>query len=268
MSENGPRPLRSARWFAARDLAGFIHRASLHSEGISRESLAGRPVVGICNSWSGARQLQPALPRARRGGQARRPAGRRAAARVPDDLARREPDEADGDALSEPHVDGRRGVDPVVPARCDRADRRLRQDGSRPADGRRERRRARDRAHRRPVRARVLPRARARRRHRPLALRRHAARRAHERAGVRRAGGGGGTDHRTLQRARHGLDDGGARGGARHVAAGIRHDPRGARRPLPGRRGDGASRGRDRRGRAAPVADPDRGRVRQRDQRC
>jgi dihydroxy-acid dehydratase len=52
MSENGRSPLRSARWFAARDLSGFIHRASLHSEGISRESLAGRPVIGICNSWS------------------------------------------------------------------------------------------------------------------------------------------------------------------------------------------------------------------------
>jgi dihydroxy-acid dehydratase len=52
MSEQGPSTLRSARWFEARDLAGFIHRASLHSEGISRESLAGRPVIGICNSWS------------------------------------------------------------------------------------------------------------------------------------------------------------------------------------------------------------------------
>jgi dihydroxy-acid dehydratase len=52
MSESGRSPLRSARWFAARDLAGFIHRSSLHSEGISRESLAGRPVIGICNSWS------------------------------------------------------------------------------------------------------------------------------------------------------------------------------------------------------------------------
>jgi dihydroxy-acid dehydratase len=52
MNEPGRSPLRSARWFAARDLAGFIHRASLHSEGISREALAGRPVIGICNSWS------------------------------------------------------------------------------------------------------------------------------------------------------------------------------------------------------------------------
>ncbi|HET9289276.1 MAG TPA: IlvD/Edd family dehydratase [Gaiella sp.] len=46
------RPLRSARWFGGHDLAGFIHRATLHAEGISRTALAGRPVIGICNSWS------------------------------------------------------------------------------------------------------------------------------------------------------------------------------------------------------------------------
>ena len=46
------RPLRSARWFGADDLAGFIHRASLHAEGISRAALDGRPIIGICNSWS------------------------------------------------------------------------------------------------------------------------------------------------------------------------------------------------------------------------
>src|SRR3954452_4497101 len=44
--------LRSERWFGGRDLAGFIHRASLHAEGISRAALTGRPIVGICNSWS------------------------------------------------------------------------------------------------------------------------------------------------------------------------------------------------------------------------
>jgi dihydroxy-acid dehydratase len=44
--------LRSARWFGGQDLPGFIHRASLHAEGISRSALAGRPIVGICNSWS------------------------------------------------------------------------------------------------------------------------------------------------------------------------------------------------------------------------
>jgi dihydroxy-acid dehydratase len=44
--------LRSERWFGGRDISGFIHRASLHAEGISRNALVGRPVVGICNSWS------------------------------------------------------------------------------------------------------------------------------------------------------------------------------------------------------------------------
>lgn len=44
--------LRSQRWFGGHDVSGFIHRASLHAEGISRSALAGRPVVGICNSWS------------------------------------------------------------------------------------------------------------------------------------------------------------------------------------------------------------------------
>lgn len=39
--------LHSARWFGGQDLPGFIHRASLHAEGIPRSALAGRPVVGI-----------------------------------------------------------------------------------------------------------------------------------------------------------------------------------------------------------------------------
>src|SRR2546429_2265327 len=51
MSDNGS-GLRSARWFGGNDLSGFIHRASIHAEGISRSALAGRPVIGICNSWS------------------------------------------------------------------------------------------------------------------------------------------------------------------------------------------------------------------------
>ena len=50
MSANGD--LRSSRWFGHPDLAGFLHRSAIHSEGISRHALAGRPVIGICNSWS------------------------------------------------------------------------------------------------------------------------------------------------------------------------------------------------------------------------
>lgn len=44
--------LRSRRWFDADDLGGFIHRASLQSEGVRLAAGAGKPIVGICNSWS------------------------------------------------------------------------------------------------------------------------------------------------------------------------------------------------------------------------
>ena len=45
--------LRSANWFAGHDVAGFLHRGALRAGGFSPEALrAGRPIVGICNSWS------------------------------------------------------------------------------------------------------------------------------------------------------------------------------------------------------------------------
>ena len=44
--------LRSARWFAAHDLPGFLHRASVKAIGVSRTALDGRPVIGICNPWT------------------------------------------------------------------------------------------------------------------------------------------------------------------------------------------------------------------------
>jgi dihydroxy-acid dehydratase len=52
MSTNGNSQLRSARWFSPRDLTGFVHRTAIQAQGISQHSLAGRPVIGICNSWS------------------------------------------------------------------------------------------------------------------------------------------------------------------------------------------------------------------------
>jgi L-arabonate dehydrase len=44
--------LRSAKWFAPDNDLGFQHRAALRSEGFTKEAFAGRPVIGICNSWS------------------------------------------------------------------------------------------------------------------------------------------------------------------------------------------------------------------------
>lgn len=44
--------LRSAEWFGARDLEGFLHRSGLKSQGFSEEAFRDKPVIGIANSWS------------------------------------------------------------------------------------------------------------------------------------------------------------------------------------------------------------------------
>src|SRR5579883_2044418 len=44
--------LRSAKWFALDNDIGFQHRAAMRSEGFARASFSGKPVIGICNSWS------------------------------------------------------------------------------------------------------------------------------------------------------------------------------------------------------------------------
>ena len=44
--------LRSSKWFVGQDVPGFMHRSSLRAGGFSRLAFEGRPIVGICNSWS------------------------------------------------------------------------------------------------------------------------------------------------------------------------------------------------------------------------
>jgi L-arabonate dehydrase len=43
---------RSSEWLDRQDLDGFLHRSWLKSSGVSDEAFRGRPVIGICNSWS------------------------------------------------------------------------------------------------------------------------------------------------------------------------------------------------------------------------
>lgn len=43
---------RSAAWFAAEGKTGIMHRSWLRSEGLPDDSFAGRPVIGVANSWS------------------------------------------------------------------------------------------------------------------------------------------------------------------------------------------------------------------------
>jgi dihydroxy-acid dehydratase len=44
--------LRSADWFGRNGKDGFIYRAWMKKQGISDKEFDGRPVIGICNTWS------------------------------------------------------------------------------------------------------------------------------------------------------------------------------------------------------------------------
>lgn len=47
------KPLRSESWFAPEDdKLGFIHRAWLRNQGYPDDYFRGKPVIGICNTWS------------------------------------------------------------------------------------------------------------------------------------------------------------------------------------------------------------------------
>ncbi|MCP3928616.1 MAG: dihydroxy-acid dehydratase [Bacteroidetes bacterium] len=44
--------LRSQEWFGGNDKMGFVHRAWLRNQGYPDDHFRGRPVIGICNTWS------------------------------------------------------------------------------------------------------------------------------------------------------------------------------------------------------------------------
>ena len=44
--------LRSKGWFADDGVHGFIHRGWLKNQGWPADLFDGRPVIGICNTWS------------------------------------------------------------------------------------------------------------------------------------------------------------------------------------------------------------------------
>ena len=48
---NGKR-LRSASWFDRQDKNGFYYRSWLKNRGFPQDQFEGRPVIGICNTWS------------------------------------------------------------------------------------------------------------------------------------------------------------------------------------------------------------------------
>ena len=54
MSDNNKikKPLRSAQWFGQRDKNGFMYRSWMRNQGIPEHHFQGRPIIGICNTWS------------------------------------------------------------------------------------------------------------------------------------------------------------------------------------------------------------------------
>jgi len=44
--------LRSTAWFGRQDKDGFIHRSWMRNQGFPEDVFDGRPVIGICNTWS------------------------------------------------------------------------------------------------------------------------------------------------------------------------------------------------------------------------
>ncbi len=51
MNQNG-HDLRSQAWFGRDDLLGFVHRSWMKNQGYAEHEFDGRPVIGICNTWS------------------------------------------------------------------------------------------------------------------------------------------------------------------------------------------------------------------------
>jgi dihydroxy-acid dehydratase len=52
MSSGNKRKFRSSEWFGPTDKGGFIHRSWMKNQGFPNHLFDGRPVIGICNTWS------------------------------------------------------------------------------------------------------------------------------------------------------------------------------------------------------------------------
>ncbi|HWC78035.1 MAG TPA: L-arabinonate dehydratase [Blastocatellia bacterium] len=52
MSDKDKKRLRSTEWFGSKDRIGFIYRSWMKNQGFPEHLFDGRPVIGICNTWS------------------------------------------------------------------------------------------------------------------------------------------------------------------------------------------------------------------------
>jgi dihydroxy-acid dehydratase len=104
------RRLRSQDWFGKQDKDGFIHRSWLKNQGYPDDMFDGRPVIGICNTWS---ELTPCNGHFREIAEFVKRGvleGRRVPARVSRDVARRDAAQADRDVVPQPRQHGCRRI--------------------------------------------------------------------------------------------------------------------------------------------------------------
>src|SRR4051812_50140188 len=47
-----PPQWRSVQWFSRQDIYGFIYRGWVKNRGGPNDQFDGRPVIGVCNTWS------------------------------------------------------------------------------------------------------------------------------------------------------------------------------------------------------------------------
>src|SRR3989440_4312328 len=52
MAKKRSTKLRSQSWFGRQDIYGFIYRSWVKNRGVPQDQFDGRPVIGICNTWS------------------------------------------------------------------------------------------------------------------------------------------------------------------------------------------------------------------------
>ncbi len=87
MARKRPEDLRSHRWYGVNDMRSFGHRSRTAQMGYERSDYAGKPVIGIINTWSDINACHYPLQAARRGGEARRVGSGRLSGRIAGDDA-------------------------------------------------------------------------------------------------------------------------------------------------------------------------------------
>ena len=221
--------LRSQAWFARQDKMGFYYRSWLKNRGFPQDQFDGRPVIGICNTWS---ELTPCNSHFRTIAEHVRWGVLDAGGfplEFPGDVAWRDHAAAHGHALPQPGVDGRRGIDPRQPPGRRRPADGMRQDDAVADHGRRQRRSSDDRRLGRSDAARDPLRRADWFRHQHNLDERAAAIGADHARGISRGRGRDAPVARALHDDGHGLHDGVHGGGAGRRDARQRRHSRGGR---------------------------------------